>query len=396
MKAQPEITSNTTVFTDKSINFLLELLRILVGNGKPGEICDNVDWREVYEISQRMQLASVVFGGLHTIYDTEKNLRLGFSDPGFVDVRVQWMCSLQNGNAIYNKHKKVIQELGDFFSSYGLGMMLLKGYGLSLHYPIPEYRVSGDIDCFLFYLNNPDSEHQKIPAWKFGDMLIRSQKGIKIDNSVHHHSVFKYNGVYIENHFDFINVPSHRFNKEIESRFKELSRRHGQEILPNVFLPSPDLNALFVLRHAAVHFAASELTFRQILDFVLLIRDTQSEIDWNSFWEYVDFMGMKEFAKAMINISVKELGFDIKIFNMPLSSGWDIDDDCDKTTKMVLTDIFSNHYQVSYPNPVKSLFWKFKRWWANRWKHKIVYKDSLLSTFIYQVFAHAIKPNSFL
>lgn len=35
---------------------------------------------------------------------------------------------------------------------------------------------------------------------------------------------------------------------------------------------------------------------------------------------------------------------------------------------------------------------RFRQWWGSRWKHRIVYSDSLLSTFIWQVRSHLMKP----
>ena len=43
---------------------------------------------------------------------------------------------------------------------------------------------------------------------------------------------------------------------------------------------------------------------------------------------------------------------------------------------------------------LKSWSYMFRRWWANRWKHRIVYNEGLASTFIVQVWSHLLKPKS--
>lgn len=43
---------------------------------------------------------------------------------------------------------------------------------------------------------------------------------------------------------------------------------------------------------------------------------------------------------------------------------------------------------------IKGLGWKFRRWWANRWKHQIVYREGLLLTFFVQLYSHLLNPKS--
>lgn len=78
-------------------------------------------------------------------------------------------------------------------------MMLLKGYGLSKYWPIPNHRPTGDIDIYLMYLNSEGKEKSR-PAWECADKLMTEKFGILVDNSHHHHSVFTYKGIMVENH----------------------------------------------------------------------------------------------------------------------------------------------------------------------------------------------------
>lgn len=50
---------------------------------------------------------------------------------------------------LYNLHLRVIRSLSDFYNKHGIKPVLMKGYGLSLNYPRPNHRPSGDIDLFL-------------------------------------------------------------------------------------------------------------------------------------------------------------------------------------------------------------------------------------------------------
>lgn len=89
--------------------------------------------------------------------------------------------------------------------------MLLKGYGVSLDYPIPAHRPCGDIDIWLF----GQQEH--------ADALLHREKGTAINLEKHHHTVFSLDGITVENHYDFLNVHAHASNREIEKKLQELA-----------------------------------------------------------------------------------------------------------------------------------------------------------------------------
>lgn len=80
-----------------------------------------------------------------------------------------------------------------------------------------------------------------------------------IDISHHHHTVFEWQGFTVENHYDFINVHHHKSHVGLEQIFKELGENETNYVELNgekVYLPSPNLHALFLIRHALNHFAS--------------------------------------------------------------------------------------------------------------------------------------------
>jgi hypothetical protein len=62
----------------------------------------------------------------------------------------------------------------------------------------------------------------------------------------------------------------------------------------------------------------------------------------------------------------------------------------------VLNDILSPEFADEKPsgNLLKILRFKYNRWWTNRWKRRIVYRENLLTTFVVQVWSHLLKPKS--
>lgn len=55
--------------------------------------------------------------------------------------------------------------------------------------------------------------------------------------------------------------------------------------------------------------------------------------------------------------------------------------------RRVLNDILHPEFDEQAPqgNIVKGLIFKCRRWWANRWKHRMVYKEGLIATFFVQL-----------
>ena len=78
------------------------------------------------------------------------------------------------------------------------------------------------------------------------------------------------------------------------------------------------------------------------------------------------------------------LGFDRKIFQ-----GFGDD----SYGERVFADLFNPENALPKQKGfIKYIASRLQNWWHNRWKHHIVYSDSLLSTFVYQVYAHLMKP----
>lgn len=149
---------------------------------------------------------------------------------------------MQSYEARFRSYEKSIAELACFYNSHGYKMMVLKGYACSLDWPRPEHRPCGDIDIWQF------------GKQKESDKAVASEKGIRIDDSHEHHTIFNWREFTVENHYDFIDVHHRKSSPELEKIFKELGHddSHFVEVkdastgsATKVYLPSPNLHALF-------------------------------------------------------------------------------------------------------------------------------------------------------
>ena len=351
---------------------LLELIKVGLGKADRLPYCD--DWHGLMNMALKQGVPGIAFDAIQSGFKVEEKESINLPTT----VMMEWFGMVNQLAKLYDTNKKTTEKLGLFYAKHGIPMMLLKGYGLSLNYPVPEHRPSGDIDIYLF------------GEWMKADKLLAKEAHVKIDNSHHHHSVFHIERQMVENHYDFVNVHSHRSNRAIEEHFKELAKDRGEEIMKNVFLPSPLLEVEFTARHAASHFASGEMTIRQLLDWLLLAEKKTSLINWDQFWKDMRWMGMEKYVMALVEIGVEHLGFDKSIFHVPTDLAADRN-----LSERIIQDILHPSFNESAPKGYLSYIrWMIKRWWANRWRHEIVYSDSLFNTFVTQLYSHVMKPTT--
>lgn len=357
----------------------LRLVRLGIGHTADA-LPDQVDWVELQALAERQGLSAIVLDGLDVL------VREGCL-PSERDMepmqKKMWIGQvLQNYEYRYELYRRAIAEMAALYNAHGFKMMVLKGFACSLDWPKPEHRPTGDIDI-----------------WQFGryseaDAALSSEKGISVDSSHHHHTVFYWRDFMVENHYDFINVHHHRSNAEYERILKKLGTddSHSVELYgEKVFLPSPNLHALFLLKHTMLHFASGEISMRQVLDWGFFVEKHGSEVDWQYVMEVLERFGMRELYEVFNAICVEDLGFAGSMFHVPgpTSEG-------DKALKeRVLNEILSPEFVDETPSAlIPRIAFKYRRWRANEWKHRLCYKESMWSAFWSGVWNHLLKPSS--
>jgi len=231
----------------------LRLVKLGIGHYS-GPIPPGTDWKAIEVLSFRQGLSAIVLDGIERMPDQARPPK---------ELLLQWIGNtLQSYEYRYELYQRTIAELAAWHNSNGYKMMVLKGYACSLNWPKPEHRRCGDIDIWQF------------GKQKEADTALAKDKGIKIDNSHQHHTVFFWRDFMVENHYDFINVYHHKSSAEVEKVLKQLGKNdfHLVELYgEKVYLPSPNLHALFLLRHAMSEFASSCINVRQVLDWAFFV-----------------------------------------------------------------------------------------------------------------------------
>ena len=358
---------------------LFRLLRIALGTEAEASVPEGADWPALVALATEQGVAAVAYDGLQKCYEADPALSLPL-DRELKQVKYDWFGTVLQGEIDYPEHRRAVSDLASFYGELGIPMMLLKGYGLSLNYPVPAHRPCGDIDIYLF------------GRWEEADKAVADRLGIKVDNSHHHHSVFRFGRWSVENHYDFVNVHAHRSSLLIEAELKNRASDRNIECEidgSKVLLPNPNLNALFLLKHAASHFASTRLNLRQVLDWLLFVRRYGAEVDWPWLYGILRRENMVRFADSLASIGVECFGMDPALFH-------ELEED-KALVRRVLGDILEPEFKESENGGLLSaLRVKPRRWWHNRWKHRICYSDSLVSSFLWSLHAKFLKPSHFI
>lgn len=355
--------------TNNTMKAFLSLVCLGIGH-KVVEPIERVDWSALRALADEQGLSAIVLDGIEKLPEEQRPKQ---------EVLLEWIGEvLLNFENRYYEYCHTMADMASFYNSHGFKMMILKGYACGLDWPNPIHRPYGDIDIWQF------------GKQKEADAIVAKEKGFKIDNSHHHHTVFNWGKFTVENHYDFLNVHHHKSNVELEKKLKEYGHddTHCSYLSEEkLYLPSPSLHALFLLRHASSQFSAEGITIRHILDWGFFVKKHHQEVNWDLILDLIDKSGMRVVFDCYNAICVENLGFSSKIFPyvqfLPILK------------ERVLSEIIFPKYSAVVPKfLIPRLIYKIRRWNDNRWKHEICFKDSRWSAFWSGVWSHLMKPST--
>lgn len=359
---------------DSSISFFLHIIRLGIGTEgclSLGSYPDQIDWDAMEALAQKQGLLGVFLDGIERLPEAIRPSK---------QVRLRLIGNVtQTYERRYMLYRRAIAEMAGFFNGHGIRTMVLKGLACALDWPRPEHRPCGDIDIWQF------------GKQKEADALLAKEKGVKIDSAHHHHTVYYWGEFMVENHYDFLNVHHQKSNVELEAILKELGTDDSffAEIDgEKVYLPSPNLHALFLLRHAMSHFASTGLSLRQLLDWAFFVKCHGEKIDWEWLVNILGRFKMIPLFQIFNAICVEDLGFAPAIFQHNVEFE-------PRLKERVLSEIFSREFSEKTPDSIfKRIPFKFRRWKANAWKYELYSRDSRWSSFWSGVWSHLRKPSS--
>lgn len=149
-----------------------------------------------------------------------------------------------------------------------------------------------------------------------------------------------------------------------------------------IYLPSPTLNAIFLIRHLGQHFAGSKVTLRQLLDWGFFMQHESDNVDWELVTSTLRRVGIYRFFQQINAICVDYMGFSEssfpKIEREPALE------------KRILGDILSPEFGEVKPagNTFRVIWFKTRRFFANRWKRELVFREGIWRQLWHGSIAH--------
>ena len=359
--------------------YFLQLVRLGIGTSKDAKISNDIDWAAMKALADKQGLTAVILDGVNEVL--KSNCQLSSLNS---QLKLSWIGEvMQNYERRYDQYENTISSLAGFYNQHGFKMMVLKGYACSLDWPNPKHRPCGDIDIWQF--GKQREADTSLEAW-FEVQGLKS----KIDTGHHHHTVYGWQGFSVENHYDFINVHHHKSHVKLEKILKELGKDDLHYVDINgekVYIPSPNLHALFLQKHMMLHFASTELTLRQLLDWAFFVKKHGKDVDWKWLERILDEFGMTPAYNIFNAICVEDMCFDALSFPKR---------EVDAALKeRVLHDILQPEFAEIQPSGfIPRIAFKFRRWKANGWKNELCFKESMWSAFWSGVWGHLLKPKT--
>jgi hypothetical protein len=281
---------------NKDTLYFIRLVRSGAGLGA-APVSDTADtavtpgsWERIYRMAADHGLSAVVWDGICRLPAAQQPPR---------ETRIRWALSAEKLEERYRHQQQTASKLAARFSEEGLRMLLLKGLGLSRDYPIPEHRECGDIDIYLYGQSDK------------GDRVLH-EIGAHLYFDVPKHSEYIWDGVLIENHRTILNVRRNRTERELNALLVRLLEKDGTHgLAPGIQTPPATFNAIFLIRHAAVHFQKEGIVLRHLCDWACFLTRHWDEIDHALFRTAMEDYRMDRFADLMTAAAVEYLGAEV-------------------------------------------------------------------------------------
>lgn len=344
-----ENSSNRLVSESKIHNALFQLIKygLEIGNvddDKFSFLSEN-DWEVLFKLSCCHEVVALISDAI----SSNNNIRIP------IDIRLKFIGTQEIYEKNYDWQIKIIEELLDFYHKHGIPTMIFKGLSFSQYYPRPSHRKYGDVDIFQFGFQ-PKS-----------DCLISNLLGIEVRQyKVSHHTNYKYKGLSVENHFSFLTTYFGGNSSALESLLEEelhqvmKSEINGRAVL----FPTPNFNALYLICHSASHFKDYKLTIRQLVDWMMFLRNEYDNVDWAKVYGVFESFNLNVFVNAINGIL-------IHVFDMPSSFAYNYESNEPLEKKIINDTLLAPSHSLTSCDWFGKIKQEWNQYITAAWKYKI-------------------------
>ncbi len=293
---------------------------------------ESVAWPTIYRLAAEQGVLALVWDGLQQAIRLQQTIQhegerkegfeheLSAAESGYLTdeqlpdrkLKLQWAFSVEQIEKRYRKQEARARELAAGFEERGIHTHVLKGLAISDYYPRPEHRECGDLDCFLT-LDPAKSHLHPEGAYEVGNLAAEAM-GARVKRDYYKHSHIHFKGLMVENHQFCTAIRGRKERKAFEKHLQDLLHRSEPHYIngSKLIRPSADFNALFLTVHSFQHFLSEGIKLRHVLDWALLLKAEQEQIDWKEFYAWCDRMHFTKFVHALTAIAVEHLGLEIR------------------------------------------------------------------------------------
>lgn len=282
-------------------SLFIELIRVSLGLEERMTKSPTVEeWEGLYEMAKKHSVMGVCSNGVRKLYK-EKVCVENLTQKVFL----RWIghaTKIKETNEIVNKQCVKLQK---YFQKNGFECSILKGQGIATLYrtqteDLSLLRQSGDIDIWV------KGGIKSVVAF------LNENFG-KIKYDIKHGHVDFFTDTEVEVHWWPEIITNPIANKKLQKFWtlheNEIYGDHAE--LPNevglINVPTPSLNAFFILLHTYRHQFEGGVGLRQVMDYYFVLNNQRNEnlYDGHYLLDAIEDFGMSKFAAAMMWILQK-------------------------------------------------------------------------------------------
>lgn len=308
-----------------------------------------VDYEALLQLAEEQSVVGLVAAGIEHISDMKPQKKDVLQ---FIGQTVQ----LEQRNSAMNYFIGIIVEK---MRKAGIYTVLVKGQGVAQCYERPLWRSCGDVDLFF------DAENYK----KAKAFLTPLAASVDPEEKRKKHLAMTIDPWVVELHGLMPTEISERINDGVDRVQKGIFYNGGVRVWTNdavdVYLPSPDNDAIIIFTHFLQHFFVGGVGLRQICDWCRLLWTYRDSLDKVLLEQRLREMGIVSEWKAFGAFAVEWLGMPVEA--MPLYSP---DAKWRRKARRICRVVMSagnfghnkdNSYRTKYPRLVEKSITFFRR-----------------------------------
>lgn len=315
----------------KSEGIFLKLLKgsvVGISNYRTFEPLTDKEWEAVYHLAEVQGMIPVLMGELEKLHKE-------CLPP--MDMLMDWLGQASYRETTYQQQLEQSCVFADALAKEGVLCLVLKGLAVGEYYPVKNSREFGDLDCFLVKPNENENEDENANllnsetlkplnprytlAFSIGNEVAK-RKGAKVEQSGYKHTHVHLKDLLIENHEYLTNFNETTQGIKTEKIMRALALEGGYRRIgeTNLWIPKPEFNVLFLLKHSLGDFLANDMTIKAVYDWAVFLKAEQKNIDWKRMEVLLDECRLRAFFDLMTEAAMTYLGLVLYSGEMSVTS----------------------------------------------------------------------------